>query len=214
MASQLDSGVSGSSLRICFLTPQYPPKTGGISTYVHNLARGLAEKGHEVSVVTRQVGSIAGYRVDKGIAIYHTPHIALPMAHLFAHGFFSMKVLRKRKPDVIHVSQPGTYLPGDPHAPVVATFHTTIDQEKAAFSFRSLYGLYVNCMWPIIKRIEEDTIKKSGKIIAVSQETAKTLIDSYPRCVGKIEVIYNALPHEWFHIELSLIHISEPTRPY
>jgi len=112
-----------------------------------------------------------------------------------------MKVLKEWKPDIVHVSQPGSFLLGDLGTPVVTTFHTTIDQEKAAFSCRSLYGLYVNCMWPVIKRIEGDTIKKSGKIIAVSRETAKALIDKHPECGGKIEVIYNAVPREWFHIE-------------
>ena len=188
-------------MRICFLTPQYSLDTGGISTYVRNLARGLAERGHSVSIVTRQVRSIIGYATDEGIPIYRTPHLALPPAHLFAHGFFSMKVLKEWKPDIVHVSQPGSFLLGDLGTPVVTTFHTTIDQEKAAFSCRSLYGLYVNCMWPVIKLIEEDTIKKSGKIVAVSQETLKTLVGVHPRCVGKIEVIYNALPREWFHIE-------------
>jgi len=150
--------------------------------------------------VTRQVRSIVGYGVDEGIPIYRTPHLALPVAHLLAHGFLSMRVLEKLKLDVIHVCQPGTFLLGDAHAPVVATFHTTIDQEKAAFSRRSLYGLYVNFMWPLIELIEEDTAKKSGKIIAVSRETAKTLIDKHPECSGRIEVIYNAVPREWFQI--------------
>ena len=150
--------------------------------------------------MTRQARSVVGYGVDEGIPIYRTPDLALPVAHLLAHGFLSMRVLEKLKLDVIHVCQPGTFLLGDAHAPVVATFHTTIDQEKAAFSRRSLYGLYVNFMWPLIELIEEDTAKKSGKIIAVSRETAKTLIDKHPECSGRIEVIYNAVPREWFQI--------------
>ena len=197
----LDFNVSVSSLRICFLTPQYPPETGGISTYVYNLAKGLTERGHIVDVVARQTKDITGYEINEGISIHRSPLLALPAAHLFTHGFLSTIVVRKCRPDILHVNQPGTFFPGDPQIPVVTTFHTTIDQEKAAFSCRSLYGLYVNFMWPAIKFIEEYTIEKSGRLVAVSQQTAKKLIETHPRRVSKIEVIFNALPDEWFQIE-------------
>jgi len=59
----------------------------------------------------------------------------------------------------------------------------------------------VNFMWPAIKFIEEYTIEKSGRLVAVSQQTAKKLIETHPRHVSKIEVIFNALPDEWFQIE-------------
>ncbi len=39
-------------LRICLVSKEYPPEgRGGIANYVHRLAHGLAEEGHEVSVI-------------------------------------------------------------------------------------------------------------------------------------------------------------------
>ena len=39
-------------LRICLVSYEYPPEgTGGIAAYVYQLAYGLAEAGHDVSVI-------------------------------------------------------------------------------------------------------------------------------------------------------------------
>lgn len=44
------------SLKICFLVDEFPPDlVGGIGKWTYILAKGLAEKGHEVTVITRSV---------------------------------------------------------------------------------------------------------------------------------------------------------------
>ena len=44
-------------LNICLVTPGYPPEDGGgIGTYIHNLARGLIQRGHKVYVLTKTKG--------------------------------------------------------------------------------------------------------------------------------------------------------------
>jgi len=43
------------SLRICFITKMYPPRTGGGATYAYELANALGERGHRVDVYTQHV---------------------------------------------------------------------------------------------------------------------------------------------------------------
>jgi glycogen synthase len=52
------------SMRICLVTPELPPTVmGGIGTYVECLARGLARRGHQVTVV--------GYRIHSREVVKH-----------------------------------------------------------------------------------------------------------------------------------------------
>lgn len=50
-------------MKIAFLTRNYPPDSlwGGDAVVYHNLARGLAERGHEVHVICQATGEAAEY---------------------------------------------------------------------------------------------------------------------------------------------------------
>ena len=50
-----DRSIIVKSLRICFVTQEYPMETGlgGIGTYTHEIARGLVKNGHRVVVLSR-----------------------------------------------------------------------------------------------------------------------------------------------------------------
>jgi hypothetical protein len=44
-------------MKICLVSQEYPPETGwgGIGTYTRHLAKGLAARGHQVTVVSRSI---------------------------------------------------------------------------------------------------------------------------------------------------------------
>ena len=75
-------------MRICLVSQQYPPTgTGGIATYVHCLAHGLAAAGHDVSVISddshqkRAVGDCRpGSALSTGeVNVYGVPHASIPL---------------------------------------------------------------------------------------------------------------------------------------
>ena len=79
---------------LCFISQEYPPDTGwgGIGTYTHNIARGLAELGHHVHVITRAVttdGTTEWY--DGRLRIHRVWHKDYPILRTFplkyAHGY-------------------------------------------------------------------------------------------------------------------------------
>lgn len=60
------------SLHVCLISEELPPDTGwgGIGTYTYNLAMGLKEIGHKISVVSRSIGTKESFKSIKGINVY------------------------------------------------------------------------------------------------------------------------------------------------
>ena len=56
-------------MRILLLSDFYPPVLGGVELQVQALARGLARRGHEVSVATVTVDA-PGVRQDEGVTVH------------------------------------------------------------------------------------------------------------------------------------------------
>lgn len=58
-------------MRIAFLTREYPPDTawGGIATLYYNLAKALAQRGHEVHVICQAVGKPKDY-IEQGVFVH------------------------------------------------------------------------------------------------------------------------------------------------
>ncbi len=54
-------------MRIAFVVNNYPPKTGGVETHVHSLARRLRSSGHEILVIT--LADVAGASSEDGIEV-------------------------------------------------------------------------------------------------------------------------------------------------
>jgi glycosyltransferase involved in cell wall biosynthesis len=56
-------------VRILLVTANYRPSVGGIERFVETLARGLVERGHEVTVATCRTRGAPAFEQDKGVRI-------------------------------------------------------------------------------------------------------------------------------------------------
>lgn len=61
-----EANTTVQSLRICLVTPAYPPMVGGVSRYTWDLARGLVCRGHEVVVLVAPGDPPEGVETDLG----------------------------------------------------------------------------------------------------------------------------------------------------
>jgi glycogen(starch) synthase len=63
-------------LRILFLSTEYPPETGwgGIGTYTYNMGRALAERGHEVHVLSVAPRQPERHYLDGQVHVHRFPH--------------------------------------------------------------------------------------------------------------------------------------------
>lgn len=74
---------------ICLVSSQFLPHVGGVENYVDHLSRGLAERGHEVTIVTSLSDGLPEYEKNGNIEIYRLP------SYQFMNGRFP--VLKKGK---------------------------------------------------------------------------------------------------------------------
>ena len=72
-------------MRILLLAQWYPPIIGGEEGHVRNLAIGLSERGHQVSVATLvQPGHGAGTEVQDGIRVHRIAGLVQRIDALFS----------------------------------------------------------------------------------------------------------------------------------
>lgn len=76
--------MHNNKLRVCLISSEYPPETGGggIGTYTHNLAHGLASDGHHVTVISRSITGIQTTTVDEGVRLIRIAENKLPFKGL------------------------------------------------------------------------------------------------------------------------------------
>jgi len=75
-------------MKIVQVTAYYPPHTGGIERYVHNLSRALAGRGHDVTVLTANVPRGRPFETENGVAIERRPCLVRPFNDPFVPSFF------------------------------------------------------------------------------------------------------------------------------
>ena len=101
-------------MHIAMLSGEYPPRWGGIGTVVHHLAGALADRGHEVSVITRDSRATkinpSLIPSQKGVEVIEVGWVPIPMAFTKSYGKRAMKELiklHKKKPiDIVHLLCP------------------------------------------------------------------------------------------------------------
>ena len=111
----------------------FPPEVGGLESHVHYLCRGLAARGHEVTVVTSlsQPG-LARYEVMDGIRIYRTPLPSRTPLGWSIHAAGSTPRTRAvvAGADIVHAQAFPSLLPcalalAGMSTPLVCTIHTS-----------------------------------------------------------------------------------------
>ncbi|GEK21656.1 glycosyltransferase family 4 protein [Cellulomonas xylanilytica] len=138
-------------MRIVVVNNFFPPRVGGSSHLADALARGYAERGHDVLVVTASYGDAPAREVRDGLRIVRLPSVSLPETRLavsFDISFASRPSLGRRlaallddfRPDVIH--QHGqffdlTWATGmyarRHQVPVLLSVHTRLENPKAHY---------------------------------------------------------------------------------
>jgi glycosyltransferase involved in cell wall biosynthesis len=119
-----------STVRVAMVSTRYPPYLGGVETHVHEVARRMASRGLEVTVLTADLtGELPSMERDGGLTVRrfgawpkHSDLYIAPalVRHVSGGGY-----------DLVHVQGANTFLPpavliAAQHAgtPTVATFHT------------------------------------------------------------------------------------------
>ena len=111
----------------------FPPEVGGLESHVHYLCRGLARRGHEVTVVTSlSQRGLPAYEEMDGIRVHRTPLPSRTPWGWFAHAAGSTPRTRRvvRSADIVHAQAFPSILPcslalAGSSTPLVCTLHTS-----------------------------------------------------------------------------------------
>ena len=96
------------SMHIAMVSGEYPPRWGGIGSVVYHLAGHLAQRGHDVTIITRTHKQPTPQQ--PGVSVLQVPWLKAPMAFTRSYGKHALTELRRLhqvKPvDVVHTLLP------------------------------------------------------------------------------------------------------------
>jgi glycosyltransferase involved in cell wall biosynthesis len=163
-------------MRVCLITSAPLPPEEGVGYHVWNLACLLAKRGHRIGLITR--GSMAPLEEVKsdGVTIWHVPFAPLYPVHVYLHGFFVDRLLKRIEGgfDLINAHTP---LPPavNTSLPVVTTVHSPMRADAAATSGTDFYSLATRMQSLVSQDIEAAIFRRSQKITAVARWVGRAL---------------------------------------
>ena len=191
-------------MHIAMLSGEYPPRWGGIGTVVHHLAGALAERGHEITVITRNSKATkvnpSLIPSQKGVEVIEVGWVPLPMTFTRSYGKRAMKELiklHKRKPvDIVHLLCPLIAwkkkqfdIVKSHIAPVIAVMNGTWIGEKEGLRFaaensesavwKNPNDLAIRLTAKHYAKYEQVAISEANLTVSISESCKKEILDAY-----------------------------------
>jgi glycosyltransferase involved in cell wall biosynthesis len=195
--------------KVCFISPEYLPLSGGTGAYVYYLSNELMKHGYSVCIVTgySQAGDI---RVNEKLSVFFLRTSKTPIVKSFMFAGSSLRKLNSVR-DTVNVDITHANLPLVPNFAVppnfgktlISTVHSTWKGEAEAIRgepysrLNSNEKFMVSFNW-FLRIFEENMLKRSNKIIAVSDFTRRELHQYYKVREDKIRVIHNGVDTKKF----------------
>ena len=133
--TKLRQASTGRIMRIGIVSETYPPEINGVALTVHNLAAGLASRGHSVDLIRPQQAE--PHRDEPGIDVLQVRGAALPRYPGLRFGLPATRTLcrhwSRQRPDAVYVATEGPLGWSAARAarrlgiPLVSGFHTRFD---------------------------------------------------------------------------------------
>jgi glycosyltransferase involved in cell wall biosynthesis len=190
--------------KICFISPEYLPLSGGTGAYVYYLTKELMRNGYKICIVT-------GYEQAKDVqvspqhSIYFlkTPKIPIVKSFMFAGNSYR-KLSSVRDTADINITHanlplvPNFAVPPNFGQALISTVHSTWKGEAEAIRGEPYSRLNANEKFLVsfnwfLRIFEEKMLARSDKLIAVSDFTRKELTQYYNIKENKIRVIHNGV---------------------
>ncbi|MFB3888100.1 MAG: glycosyltransferase family 4 protein [Candidatus Bathyarchaeia archaeon] len=196
--------------RVCFISPEYLPLSGGTGAYVYYLSRELMKQGYDVEIVTGYEAA-QDVRVSRQLSVYFLKTSKTPIVKSFMFAASAFRKLNNLRGtayvDITHANLPlvpNFAVPSGYGRTHVSTVHSTWKGEAEAIRGEP-YGrlnpnekFMVSFNW-FLRIFEERMMARSRKLIAVSDFTRRELRNYYGISEDKIRVIHNGVDIHKFH---------------
>jgi len=195
--------------KVCFISPEYWPLTGGTGSYVYYLSRELMHNGFDINVVTGGIEA-KDERVNRQLSVNFLKTPKTPIVRSFLFAALCNRKLRglssTLKADVTHANLPlvpSFAVPSNVGKTHISTVHSTWAGEANAIRGELYSRLNANEKFMVsftwfLRIFEERMMERSKKLIAVSDFTRKELTQYYGMPTDKIRVIHNGVDTQKF----------------
>jgi glycosyltransferase involved in cell wall biosynthesis len=191
-------------LRVCFVSPEYLPLSGGTGAYVYYLSKELMKRGNSIGVVTAS-DETRDVQVTEQHSVFFLKTLKIPIVKSFQFAGSSFRKLNKIRDnfpvDIVHANLPlvpNFAVPAGFGRTLISTVHSTWKGEAEAIKSEPYSRLNSNekfmasFNW-FLRIFEERMLERSNKIIAVSDFTRRELLQYYKIREDKIRVIHNGV---------------------
>ena len=192
------------SHKVCFISPEYWPLSGGTGAYVYYLSNELLKNGYRIQIVTgsNQTQDIQ-VNPNLNVSFLKIPKIPIVKSFLLAGNSYRklQSVRDTANVDITHPQLPLTpnfAVPPKFGKTLVCTVHSTWKGEAEAIRGEPYSRLNANEKFLVsfnwfLRFFEEGMLKRARKIIAVSHFTKWELTNYYKIPESKIRVIHNGV---------------------
>lgn len=190
--------------KVCFVSPEYWPLTGGTGSYVYYLSNELLKNGYDIHVLTGS-NQTKDVHVNQHLDVSFLKSPKMPAVKSFLLAGNSNRKLQSIKKtaniDIMHPQLPLTpnfAVPPNYAKTLVCTVHSTWKGEAKAIAGEPFTRLNSNekvlvSLNPMLRFFEESMIHRARKVIAVSEFTKWELTNYYKIPAHKIRVIHNGV---------------------
>ncbi|MCW4010265.1 MAG: glycosyltransferase family 4 protein [Candidatus Bathyarchaeota archaeon] len=190
--------------KVCFISPEYWPLTGGTGSYVYYLSNELIKNGYDLSIVTG-AATAKDEKVNDHLSVYFLKNVKTPIVKSFLFASSCSRKLRSISEtvgvDITHVNLPlvpDFAVPKNFGSRLVCTVHSTWKGEADAISDEPYLRLNANEKFMVsftwfLRIFEEGLLRRANKLIAVSDFTRRELVNYYGIKEDKIRVIHNGV---------------------
>jgi glycosyltransferase involved in cell wall biosynthesis len=190
--------------KVCFISPEYWPLTGGTGAYVYYLSNELLKNGYRIHVITGS-NQTQDIQVNPQLDVSFLKIPKMPIIKSFLLAANSNRKLNSVR-DTAHIDIVHPQLPLTPNFAVppnfgktlVCTVHSTWKGEAEAIRGEPYSRLNANEKFLVsfnwfLRFFEEGMLARARKIIAVSHFTKWELTNYYKIPAHKIQVIHNGV---------------------
>src|SRR3990172_10516719 len=196
-------------LRVCFISPEYLPLSGGTGAYVYYLSKELMKRGNLIGVVTAS-DETRDVQITEQHSVFFLKTLKIPIVKSFQFAGSSFRKLNKIRGsfpvDIVHANLPlvqNFAVPAGFGRTLISTVHSTWKGETEAIKsepysrLNSNEKFLVSFNW-FLRIFEERMLERANKIIAVSDFTLRELHRFYKLDESKIRVIHNGVDIDKF----------------
>jgi glycosyltransferase involved in cell wall biosynthesis len=196
-------------VKVCFISPEYLPLSGGTGAYVYYLSRELMKNGYRVSIVTGYDES-RDIQVNQQLNVYFLNVFKAPVVKSFMFAASSLRKLNSVRDtanvDITHVNLPlvpDFAVPPNFGKTLITTVHSTWKGESEAIRGEPYSRLNANEKFLVsfnwfLRIFEKRMLKRANRIIAVSDFTKQELHRYYEHYDNKIRVVHNGVDIDKF----------------